>query len=65
MCKQESASIVVLSVVFPHAEIILRFAATILAFPFTDPVEDLLLTGLDDSFVSRPVREAAELVWSV
>ena len=39
---------------FPHTE-------TILAFPFTDPAEQLLLTGLDDSCF----REAVKLVWSV
>lgn len=33
------------------------------AFPFTDPVEELLLTEGDDLFVS--FREAAELDWSV
>ena len=37
--------------------------AAIHAFPFTDPVEELLLTEGDDLFVS--FREAAELDWSV
>ena len=41
---------------------IFLIVATILAFPFMDPVQDLLLTGLDDSFSSR---DAVELVWSV
>ena len=53
VCKQESLQ-VVLSIMFPHTE-------TILAFPFTDPAEQLLLTGLDDSCF----REAVKLVWSV
>ena len=38
-------------------------SAAIHAFPFTDPVEELLLTEGNDSFVS--FREAAELDWSV
>lgn len=37
--------------------------AAIHAFPFTGPVEKLLLTEGDDLFVS--FREAAELDWSV
>ena len=40
--------------------------AKLLAFPFTEPVEELLLTELDDAFISRvSFREVAELVYSV
>ena len=40
--------------------------ATILTFSFTDPVEELLLTELDDDFTSRAsFMEVAELVYSV
>ena len=38
----------------------------LLTFSFTDPVEDLLLTGLDDSFCSSvSFREAVELVYYI
>ena len=37
-----------------------------LAFPFIDPTEELLLTGLDDSFIGRASsREAAEVICSM
>ena len=42
------------------------FTATILTFSFTDPVEELLLTELDNAFTSRvSFRAVAELVYSV
>ena len=53
-----------LSVVSPWTGFI--FMAKLLAFPFTEPVEELLLTELDDAFISRvSFREVAELVYSV
>jgi len=44
----------------------LVFVQYLLTFGFTDPVEDLLLTEPDDSFVSSAsLREVAERVYSV
>ena len=53
-CTQERVN-EILIVVFHF----MKCTATILTFSFTDPVEELLLTELDDSFISRvSFREA-------
>ena len=46
--------------------IFMKCTATILTFSFMDPVEEVLLTELDDAFISRvSFRAVAELVYSV
>ena len=60
-CTQERVN-EILIVVFHF----MKCTATILTFSFTDPVEELLLTELDNAFTSRvSFRAVAELVYSV
>ena len=64
MCTQERVKEILLVASPLFMKCILT--ATILTFSFTDPVEELLLTELDDDFTSRAsFMEVAELVYSV